>query len=45
MKEYIYESVVREVKFEKVNDKLYNVYISESVLGTTGKSSQLLKLS
>ena len=33
MKEYIYESVVREVKFEKINDKEYNVYTSESVFG------------
>lgn len=33
MKEYIYESPVREVKFEKVNDKEYNVYTSESVFG------------
>ena len=33
MKEYIYESVVREVKFEKVTDKKFNVYTSESVFG------------
>lgn len=33
MKEYIYESMVREVKFEKVNDREYNVYTSESVFG------------
>ena len=33
MKEYIYESVVREVKFEQVSDKKYNVYTSESVFG------------
>ena len=33
MKEYIYESVVREVKFEQVSDKEYNVYTSESVFG------------
>ena len=32
-KEYIYESVVREVKFEKVSDSEYNVYTSESVFG------------
>ena len=32
-KEYIYESVVREVKFEKINDKEYNVYTSESCFG------------
>ena len=32
-KEYIYESPVREVKFEKVTDKKYNVYTSESVFG------------
>ena len=30
MKEYIYESPVREVKFEQVSDKEYNVYTSES---------------
>ena len=33
MKEYIYEGTVREVKFEKINDKKYNVYTSESVFG------------
>ena len=33
MKEYIFESPVREVKFEKINDKEYNVYTSESVFG------------
>ena len=33
MKEYIYESTVREVKFEKINDKDYNVYTSESCFG------------
>ena len=33
MKEYIYESVVREVKFEQVSDKEYNVYTSESCFG------------
>ena len=33
MKEYIYESVVREVKFEKINDNKYNVYTSESCFG------------
>ena len=33
MKEYIYESVVREVKFEKVSDNKYNVYTSESCFG------------
>lgn len=33
MKEYIYESVVREVKFEKVTDKKFNVYTSESCFG------------
>ena len=32
-KEYIYESVVREVKFEKVDNMKYNVYTSESVFG------------
>ena len=32
-KEYIYESVVREVKFEKVTDKKFNVYTSESCFG------------
>ena len=33
MKEYIYESPVREVKFERVSDKKYNVYTSESCFG------------
>ena len=33
MKEYIFESPVREVKFEKINDKKYDVYTSESVFG------------
>lgn len=33
MKEYIYESNVREVKFEQVADKKYNVYTSESCFG------------
>lgn len=33
MKEYIFESPVREVKFEKVSDKKYNVYTSESCFG------------
>lgn len=33
MKEFIYESPVREVKFEKINDKEYNVYTSESCFG------------
>jgi len=33
MKEYIYESVVREVKFEKLSDNKYNVYTSESCFG------------
>ena len=33
MKEYIYESPVREVKFEQVSDKEYNVYTSESCFG------------
>lgn len=33
MKEYIFESPVREVKFEKVTDKKYNVYTSESPFG------------
>lgn len=33
MKEYIFESPVREVKFEKVTDKKYNVYTSESCFG------------
>ena len=33
MKEYIYESVVREVKFEQVDNKTYNVYTSESCFG------------
>ena len=33
MKEYIYESVVREVKFEKLSDSKYNVYTSESCFG------------
>ena len=33
MKEFIYESVVREVKFEKANDNKYNVYTSESCFG------------
>ena len=32
-KEYIYESVVREVKFENVSDNKYNVYTSESWFG------------
>lgn len=32
-KEYIYESVVREVKFEKVDNMKYNVYTSESCFG------------
>ena len=32
-KEFIYESVVREVKFEKVSDNKYNVYTSESCFG------------
>ena len=32
-KEYIYESVVREVKFEKINNMKYNVYTSESCFG------------
>ena len=30
MKEYIFESPVREVKFEQVSDNKYNVYTSES---------------
>ena len=33
MKEYIYESVAREVKFEQLSDKKYNVYTSESCFG------------
>ena len=33
MKEYIFESMVREVKFEKINDNKYNVYTSESCFG------------
>lgn len=33
MKEYIYESVVREVKFEEVDNMKYNVYTSESCFG------------
>ena len=33
MKEYIYESVVREVKFEQVSDNKYNVYTSENCFG------------
>ena len=33
MKEYIFESPVREVKFEQVSDKEYNVYTSESCFG------------
>ena len=33
MKEFIYESVVREVKFEQVDNKTYNVYTSESCFG------------
>ena len=33
MKEFIYESNVREVKFEQVSDKEYNVYTSESCFG------------
>lgn len=33
MKDYIYKSAVREVKFEQVSDTKYNVYISESVFG------------
>lgn len=33
MKEYIFESPVREVKFEKINDEKYNVYTSESCFG------------
>lgn len=33
MKEYIYESPVREVKFEQVDNKTYNVYTSESCFG------------
>ena len=32
-KEYIFESQVREVKFEQVSDKEYNVYTSESCFG------------
>ena len=32
-KEYIFESPVREVKFEQVSDKEYNVYTSESCFG------------
>ena len=32
-KEYIFESPVREVKFEKVSDNKYNVYTSESCFG------------
>ena len=32
-KEYIFESPVREVKFEQVSDNKYNVYTSESVFG------------
>ena len=32
-KEYIFESPVREVKFEQVSDNYYNVYTSESVFG------------
>ena len=32
-KEFIYESNVREVKFEQVSDKEYNVYTSESCFG------------
>jgi hypothetical protein len=30
MKEYIFESPVREVKFEQVSDNKYNVYTSFS---------------
>lgn len=33
MKEYIFESPVREVKFEKITDKKYLVYTSESCFG------------
>lgn len=33
MKEFIYECPVREVKFEQVADKKYNVYTSESCFG------------
>lgn len=33
MKEYIFESPVREVKFEKISNKKYNVYTSESCFG------------
>ena len=33
MKEFIYESPVREVKFEQVDNMKYNVYTSESVFG------------
>ena len=33
MKEFIFESPVREVNFEKVTDKKYNVYTSESCFG------------
>lgn len=33
MKEYIYESPVREVKFEKIDNMKYNVYTSESCFG------------
>ena len=33
MREYIYESPVREVKFEQVDNKTYNVYTSESCFG------------
>ena len=33
MKEYIFESPVREVKFEKVDNMKYNVYTSESCFG------------
>ena len=32
-KEYIFESPVREVKFEKVDNMKYNVYTSESCFG------------
>lgn len=33
MKDYIFESPVREVKFEKVDNMKYNVYTSESCFG------------
>lgn len=44
MREYIYESPVREVKFEQVDNKTYNVYTSESCFGYDWELFALLQV-